>query len=266
MSCLGSRSSHGSIQYQWVRITSCLDLDLDWKMVGSTDTSGVNAQNQAVKTTLVDLQKIKGSTWDNETSHPLFGQNQKKTPLIQRQYGLKTSITLNIYLGTFNPADRFRKINFPFGGLWYGPCQGSPLAQPLDTCPTFTPEHTRHNHIKPSLQKSVENWFFLPPPKYYMFQSKYLHHHLIHSCHGWFQPKDQSEGSSLKQLLNIEKHRNISETTRYVWIIWMIPTTVAASCKSNPSRSTTPAKVEGASVANGKCSNECGTYRLVPMC
>jgi hypothetical protein len=31
-------------------------------MVGSTDTSGVNAQNQAVKTTLVDLQKIKGST------------------------------------------------------------------------------------------------------------------------------------------------------------------------------------------------------------
>jgi hypothetical protein len=29
-------------------------------MVGSTDTSGVNAQNQAVKTTLVE--KIKGST------------------------------------------------------------------------------------------------------------------------------------------------------------------------------------------------------------
>jgi hypothetical protein len=119
---------------------------------------------------------------------------KKNTPLIQRQYGLKTWITLNIYLGTFNPADRFRKINFPFGGLWHGPCQGSPLAQPLDTCPTFTPEHTRQNHIKPSLRKSVENWFFLPPPKYYMFQSKYLHHHLIHSCHGWFQPKDQSGG------------------------------------------------------------------------
>ena len=69
-------------------------------------------------------------------------QKKQQQPLIQRQYGLKTWITLNIYLGTFNPTDRFRKINFPFGGLWHGPCQGSPLAQPLDTCPTFTPEHT----------------------------------------------------------------------------------------------------------------------------
>lgn len=82
--------------------------------------------------------------WDVTSFVPATSKKIKKKqqPLIQRQYGLKTWITLNIYLGTFNPADRFRKINFPFGGLWHGPCQGSPLAQPLDTCPTFTPEHT----------------------------------------------------------------------------------------------------------------------------